>query len=1387
MIRFNPFQFAPYQTAVGLVALLSAALPLGALSQPAQKPLLSSATGAKPNLMIALDNSGSMAFPFHETYGITSGTTSADDVELKTCPSPYSSIDSTDSTTFSAGIGGQANYSSGTYTCYERYLNKKGNWKIQSRTDVALSYAPAQWSSAKWAAQRSSEVNPIYYDPRVTYSARVDASGDPLVPKDGIVFVSNQDSGEFNAEAYVKDSDTSIVRLDTKFYASNPSTDYWTRYSYTSSAGGSFVPRHVPYTTTDTTTPAFTYTYCDSVVTTSGKQVDCAQPRKVDIKPGTPATIALPTGHSRTDKGCASNVCTNEAEITNILNWYRYYGFRAPAVVTAIGQALANSDYNKELRVGYININQRDKDSSKSPPATTKTPGIDTNDVGFIRGVRKHELGTSDTQALYTWLYDQDGSKNRTSNSRADATFGTDGVRYFLPAGSTPLHNVLDKIATYYKVGTDAVENPWATNPAALASASNPELSCRRSFTLLFSDGSWNAGTTTISGEDFDNTAGNATTGTFTRTLTNGTTDSFTYKPAGINTEAGRKLYTTYPSTATSGLADLTAKYFWHTDLRSALTNGILTRTGQPAFWQNMTTYTVGYQIKPSGNTNGNTTGLTFEKIATYQAEYAAKGYASATKPKWVTGDVNTTSKSDQDRVDDFIQAGYTGGGRGFSATSAADVRSIFNIILSDILNSSGKDAGVAVSASSSSTDTIAGLLKYSVSYKTLDNSGDITAQELDKDGNVLTDTDKLPITKWSASDKLPDPDKRNVFTISGDNTGTEFKGKLSALPTDDLKAALKYGDTTARVPDDERFINYLRGLDPVVDNDGKLFRQRGSKLGAMVNPPSVYMGGARDFAYDLVGSVDGRTTYLDYVNRKKTWPVSLLVATNAGMVHNLNSTTGEELAAFMPRRSLKRMLNYARDDYTFEYTLDGPLSEHDIYDGTTKTWNHLAVGTGGRGERLIYALRSPLNGEALADADRIPGKTDFLWEVGPTTGPETVGSTAETDTINTSDFALGYMTQAARSGQTDSGDWVVVLNSGHYNGSTDGSKHGLLVLNALTGATLKRIPLPATYSAGRGLSGVTMVRDAKQKIVAAYAGDANGNLWRFNLKGDKAKWGVSYDKPLYTTANNRPIYGAPAWQAHPKGGTIVVVATGMLLDEDDVKDTTEKEAIYGIWDPTTIGESDTSTFTTVSTSELLVQGLDTDTPSVVKGSNTYSRTTKAKIDWTKHRGWTFALGHTYDGERNIDQIRNVSTSVFINTTVIKAPADTDAETCSAAGLPVNYRYGLRALDGASQYSFDVDKDGTMDNVSMVLVADGGFSRGYASVTVEDSQTDPTSQRKSNHYDTDAGESSPTPEKCKTIFKEDAGLLDGTQRSGSYCPITGWSRSQYQLSSPPAN
>jgi hypothetical protein len=144
---------------------------------------------------------------------------------------------------------------------------------------------------------------------------------------------------------------------------------------------------------------------------------------------------------------------------------------------------------------------------------------------------------------------------------------------------------------------------------------------------------------------------------------------------------------------------------------------------------------------------------------------------------------------------------------------------------------------------------------------------------------------------------------------------------------------------------------------------------------------------------------------------------------------------------------------------------------------------------------------------------------------------------------------------------------------------------------------------------------------------------------------------------------------------------------------------------------------------------------------------------------------------------------------------------------CTVSDLPGNYIYILNALEASNRKSIDVDGDGKLDDFSVGYYPAGGFSRGVAVVrqvppapdllpdpndpTDPQDPSDPTkplrSEKDRRKYSPDegGGESDPTPQKCENTKAIAIGTEDPTGTLGVYCPITGWSRTQYQLSAPP--
>lgn len=1214
--------------AVGLVLIGINSATTFAATSASQTPLYSAVPGAKPNIMLALDNSGSMAFEYPDSYAVTDKCTD---------PSNRGS------------------------SCYGLY---------------------------GWFSMRSSDVNRQYYNPSSTYHPRVDADGKPQT--NPLTFVDNQASGSFNFDLYNAPADNNLIPL-------------YTEYQGTASSSAKF-----------------TYVRC--------KNGDCSSSSnrtQIDITPTGPASIPLPSGHARTDCGSNATSCTQKQELQNILNWYYWYRSRSLAVGTAVGQALQG--YENKFRIGYLQYNVT-KYNYDWRGNFTKYSGSTASSI--VRGVRYFRDDTTNAafkwkSELYTWLY---------------------GI---IPAGGTPSHQAVSLAADYYS-GTNTYANssdargkfgnPWKNDPTSTSAESNTQdLSCRRSFAIVLSDGAWNSNTSKNAGTQYASTDGAKNFSGTPR----GISMTLKYSPDGATgwndsvlakRLKARDLYIPYSDNKASsyGLADLTADLFWNRDFSSILDNNVPPLDGQhnPTFWQNMTTYTIGWGLTPSGDVNQDSSRLTWAQINAYNNDWLS-GKTSVTQPKWATGNLNTTS-SDERRVDDFIRAGFTGGGRAYSVYSGDDVRRALDNALSSMVGS-GNDAGVAVSGNSSEFQTLENQFKYTTEYQTADNSGDIKAFQLNANGGYLNvDSSGNPVVAWSANAKMPAVSSRKIFALSNydpnlPTTATRvtmgYNNTLSQLPTD---FQTLFNSNGQQDPSKTNFIRYLLGEDPQADKDGTVYRVRKQPIGASVNSPPVFVGGRINMGYDTIGSVNGGNTYANYRTLKTTLPPTIFAATNNGKVHVIDASktaasAGTELAEFMPKGSMAAQVDLASPAFRFRYTLDGPLVEHDIYGGAVAGqtgWRQLVFGTGGRAGPFMYGLQSPMNA-----TDRQPVADNFLWEVN-----------AQTDGYGD----MGNITNNPTAGQLDDGTWVMLSTTGHYPAA--GKNVGLYVVEALTGKLKKFIPLPAGYgtdAAGgnRGIGGVVAVRDTTRRIVAAYAGDANGNLWRFDLR--TSKFVVSYGKPLFTTPEGKkqPIYATPTWQVHPGNssscsistttqcGAIVVIGTGILLDEDDLAKPATRQAIYGIWDQTPIGGDDKPSLATISVSNLVEQTIDLASSKKGTGleaNKDFYQVSSNAVDWKTKLGWYVKLGvipYTGvmdNGERVVGDLSNLGSSVLI-TSFLPEDRNLGIESCTATGSLPNIIYALDALTGKNKFSYDVDANGSFDFYSIVMISAGGFTRGTVS------------------------------------------------------------------------
>ncbi len=264
-------------------------------------------------------------------------------------------------------------------------------------------------------------------------------------------------------------------------------------------------------------------------------------------------------------------------------------------------------------------------------------------------------------------------------------------------------------------------------------------------------------------------------------------------------------------------------------------------------------------------------------------------------------------------------------------------------------------------------------------------------------------------------------------------------------------------------------------------------------------------------------------------------------------------------------------------------------------------------------------------------------------------------------------------------------GQWAVVVANGYLSASGVAS---LYVLDVQTGAVIRELAVP-DFDAN-GLSSPTVIdADGDGYVDVAYAGDLNGNLWKFDLgAANPATWSVAYGgSPLFQTALTggvrQAITTAPEVGRHSNGGVMVYIGTGRLLNDDDSIDKTT-QAVYGIWD------NDWAAGIPISIAQLRTQQLKGATH--VSGGAVRVATANYP-DWLGgHRGWMtpteIAAATALDqGERVLQDISlrdNRISFLSINPTV---------------GTGANWFIQLNAMTGGAPTKtiIDVNSDAVLD------------------------------------------------------------------------------------------
>jgi PilY1 beta-propeller domain len=421
---------------------------------------------------------------------------------------------------------------------------------------------------------------------------------------------------------------------------------------------------------------------------------------------------------------------------------------------------------------------------------------------------------------------------------------------------------------------------------------------------------------------------------------------------------------------------------------------------------------------------------------------------------------------------------------------------------------------------------------------------GDLVEYNVTKEGGLSTTVNfggTSPTSagsNWSALDKFAAAsatywdDTRKIITFDG-TTQVPFRftdsNGIGAANRALLDAKASEGNS--------KILNFVRGDRSNEFPSGAQLRLRTSILGDIIHSKPVYVGPPNDTRTE--------NDYAAWAAARSNRSPRVYVGANDGMLHVFNAADGSEVYAYVPSMLMGKLSKLITRPYPHEYFVDGEMTVRDAwFDGD---WHTLLVGTLGAGGRGFFGLDitdPDLSSETANTGDNKKVLFEFR-----ATGDNDLGDSFSRPVI----------------AKLNDGDWYVIIGNG-YNSVNGVAK--LYLVNLDTLAVNKLTTSSGTAANPNGLSSPSLLDiDRNGTADVAYAGDIDGNLWKFDLTSSSAgDWDEAYGRPLHPTAGTQPITQAPQIALHPNYGYMVYFATGRIYTADDLNDTSV-QAMYGIWD----------------------------------------------------------------------------------------------------------------------------------------------------------------------------------------------------------------------------
>ena len=891
MFTFNQMLKVLFSTLILGSYLTSSAVTLS------QTPLLTQKGSVEPNLVIALDTSGSMNDQFVYQFG---GDETNNGRAGPKNPSVTAMLDNTGDGRNTKAV------CSGTYsitiTCTYRQPVSTDYWLL------------------------SPDVNLLAYDPRIRYKVRVDSTGTADVTGSTTASAAGVTAytGTFNVYFY-KNSTTNINETwQGKISNSSGVDETWS----TTNKDREFAPHKSPVKLSAyfaPNIPANSWGTKAESQLIAGAETGLVYPNEVSNS----YALHLPKFVNRTDctgtrdiSSVTYSYCTLVNEQKNYAIWKKYHSNRLDLVKTGLGWAF--DQFGPTLRLGWGTID-------------------DLNGGSLNKAVNL--LTPAHKSLFYTWLYSQDAGGGTPSMEAVEAM-----GKYYArvdnkgPWATTP--NASSTCTSSTTCGTVSGE----TN----ASRKN-HYSCRRSYGMLITDGYYD-GTTLVGNVDGTASAtitGSSASGSGLTYSYNGTTRP--YPGGGSNTMADivMKYWVTdlrpglSSDSSNSGIDNKVKK------IADTVVAGVITRQGNESFWQNMSFYGVGlgvYGTLPQteavlNNIRNNIPNINSVGTSVSGWPTAAQFAEESIDDMWhatVNGRGRMLSAKNSDTLSDGIEGMLAEINRDTSsqsgvAASTISLTSATNKYTPKYTTGSWTGNVIASDLDAGSGAELCTLWKV---VGPIDSALDKPSCSSTTTWNGIAAHGSRNIYAWNGS-------AMGSFDISNTYVTSNVAGGTSANLINYLR-----GDQTNEDPNGTSQYRAREVVLGDIVNSTPTYIQGALDMRLAKDVSTAVLSTVDMYA---------TTGYGTFVNTKAARsPGVLFAGANDGMLHGFNGNTGEEVFAFVPRAVMPNMHLLANRSYNHTYYVDGPTVETDAcFTGgdSCTTWTNLLLGTAGAGGKTVFAL----------------------------------------------------------------------------------------------------------------------------------------------------------------------------------------------------------------------------------------------------------------------------------------------------------------------------------------------------------------------------------------------------------------------------------------------